>query len=74
MKLTIITNSYLEMGHEYTMHTFMFRPTNDQPSVIGEKKFYAFATDVSVNMKLIHETDLITPLSSGCQGLGVLVK
>ena len=68
-------NNYIfEMVHEYTMHTFItFRPTNDQPSVIGEKKFYAFATDVSVTMKLV-EMDLITPLSSGCKGVGVFVK
>ena len=44
--------------------------------MIGEKKFYAFATDVS--LAIITKVDLrfkdVTPLSLDCKGLGVFVK
>ena len=48
---------------------------NGQPSVIGEKKFYAFATDVSLIKEIVSYTsDQISFLSSGGKGIGVFVQ
>ena len=56
---------------------YVFRPAKGQPSVIGEKKFYAFATDVSITV--ITRVDLLVKLNTtllllDCKGLGVFVK